>query len=161
MEEKLHNFCNRLCKKMCWWLHVSGNHLWFSMCKSFLCMRTKEHLLGDRLWSGIGHQLATPCLLAENRKSLYRHDNGMYDLYLRRNGVSRVPEPHSNTLPLYFKEKLALQLESYSILLSGTGSDKNGVFGVLIWLLIGREFKRFLPGFTYSRLEITQFLQLQ
>ncbi|KAK5854935.1 hypothetical protein PBY51_005084 [Eleginops maclovinus] len=30
-----------------------------------------------------------------NRKSLYRHDDA---LHLRRNGVSEVPEPHSNII---------------------------------------------------------------
>lgn len=76
----------------------------------------KRSVFGDHLWSGCSHQLVMPCLLVVHRKSLYRHDNAFY---LCRNGVSQVPEPHSNTRPPtpYFKEKLALQLESYLILL--------------------------------------------
>lgn len=59
-------------------------------------------------------------LLVANRKALCRHDNAMY---LRRNGVSQVPEPHNNTFLQQLKENLALSLSHVMILLSGTGSD--------------------------------------
>lgn len=69
-----------------------------------------------------------------NRKSLCRHDNAMH---LRRNGVNQVPEPHSNIffcccfffLPCKSKESLPFSLNHVMIVESGTGYDRNRVFG--------------------------------